>query len=470
MTSFQKVDELISQSWRSDTLDALKEVVSLPAKSPEFDKDWEKHGYLLQAIQNAASWGQARFPHATFEILQSSGITPALFFDIPASDKSSSNDTFFFYGHLDKQPEATGWSKGRQPFVPCVENDRLYGRGCADDGYSVYCALTALWALEKNGIAHPRCCGLIETGEESGSPDLEHFARLIAPRCGKVGAIAMLDGSVGDYQRFWTTTGFRGTIAATLKVQVLTHGVHSGTASGIIPDSFTIARQVLERFEEAATGTIRDRNFWTDIPSQRLQQIQDAAKLLGNKYTKVFPWLSGVHCKQATTVDNMLAQTWQPQLSIIGAAGLPSLQDAGNVLRPGTALRLSIRIPPHVDAKKAVTSLRNILCSNPPYGAHIQLEDISYAAGWDAKPEQAWFQKAVNQASQEIWGEHAAYFAEGGSIPILNLFEELFPQAQSIVTGVLGPNSNAHGPDEMLHLPYVSKLTCAVARLITSLP
>lgn len=470
MISFQKVDEHIVQSWKSETLDALKNVVSLPAKSPEFDKDWEKHGYLLQAVKDAASWGQTRFPHASFEILQSPGITPALFFDIPASKNSTSKNTFFFYGHLDKQPEASGWSKGHQPFVPCVENNRLYGRGCADDGYSVYCALTAIQALEENEIPHPRCCGLIETGEESGSPDLEHFARLIAPRCGKVRAIAMLDGSVGDYQRFWTTTGFRGTIAATLKVQVLSHAVHSGTGSGIIPESFTIVRQVLEKLEEASTGTIRDKNFWTKIPPHRLEQIQASAQLLGQKYVEVFPWLPGVHSKHSSIVDNMLAQTWQPQLSVIGAAGLPSLQESGNVLRPGTALRLSIRIPPHVNAKKAIASLQKILCSDPPYGAHIGLEDISFADGWDAKPEQAWFQTAVNQASQEIWGAPAAYFAEGGSIPILNLFEQLFPQAQSIVTGVLGPNSNAHGPDEMLHLPYVSKLTCAIARLIVGLP
>lgn len=471
MSSFDKVDECITRSWQGDTLEALKNFVSLPAKSPDFDAQWVEHGFLLQAVQTAAAWGQERFPQGHFEALQEKGLTPALFFDIPATSGSTSQKTFFFYGHLDKQPEATGWTNGRAPFSPKVEDgERLYGRGCADDGYSVYCALTAIAALEKAGLEHPRCVGLIETAEESGSPDLEHFARLIAPRCGDVGAIGMLDASAGDYERFWTTTGFRGTIAATLKVDLLVHGVHSGTASGIIPDSFMIARQLLDRLEDSKNGKVLDPVFWTQIPAARRAQIKASAQLLGNTYQNAFPWLPGVKPRHASTEENMLAQTWEPQLAVIGAAGLPAIRDAGNVLRAGTALRLSMRIPPHVSATDAIDALKRILCTNPPFGAHVSVEDTAGARGWDAKPEQEWFSQAVNEASLELWGKPAAYFSEGGSIPILNLFEELFPHAQSIVTGVLGPHANAHGPDEMLHLPYVTKLTSAVARLITRLP
>ena len=463
------LSNLIERHWEDDTLDALIDFVRLPAKSPAFDADWEQHGFLKTACQKAALWGQKRFPHAVFEVLQAPGKTPCLFFDIPAQGKSSA-DTAFFYGHLDKQPESSGWTKNRAPFKPVIEDGRLYGRGCADDGYSIYAALTAVKALEEAQLPHPRCCGLIETREESGSEDLPYWLKIIAPRCGNVGLVTVLDGSSGDYERLWITTSFRGVVAATLRVKVLNHGMHSGTASGIAPESFMIIRNLLDRIENSATGAIIDPAFNCNIPAERQMQLEAAARLLAEKVTDNFPWASRTQPRHQSIAENLLAQAWQPQLAVIGAEGLPSLQEAGNVLRPETAVRLSIRIPPCVNPEKALSRLKEKLTENVPYNAEVSIENTQASSGWNAPQESVWFTQAVEEAGHSVFGVPSAFIAEGGSIPILNLFANTFQSAQMFVTGVLGPASNAHGPDEMLNIAYTAKLTTAVASIVHSMP
>ncbi len=463
------LSDLIEHHWKDDTLDALIDFVRLPAKSPAFDAEWEAHGFLKAACQKAALWGQKRFPQAKFEVLEAPGRTPCLFFDIPAQGEAS-QEAAFFYGHLDKQPEAAGWTKDRAPFKPVIEDGRLYGRGCADDGYSVYAALTAVKALEEAKLPHPRCCGLIETREESGSEDLPHWLAAVAPRCGKVGLVTVLDSAAGDYERLWITASFRGVVAATMRVKVLRHGMHSGTASGIAPESFMIARELLSRVENCATGEISDPAFNCQIPADRFAQLEAAAQLLADKVTDDFPWAGGTQPRFASVTKNLLAQTWMPQLAVIGAEGLPSLQEAGNVLRPETALRLSIRIPPCVNPEEALQSLKDRLTENVPYGAEVTIENTQASSGWNAPAEAPWFKQAVDEIGRSVFGAPTAYIAEGGSIPILNLFADTFSGAQMCVTGVLGPASNAHGPDEMLDLGYTAKLTTAVAELLRAMP
>lgn len=466
---FHSVDSTIRSMWQSHTLDALKTFVSLPCKSPAFDADWEKHRYLHKAAHDAAQWGSKLFPQAQFEVLEAQGRTPCLFFDIPATN-STSNVSVLFYGHLDKQPETIGWTNGRTAFTPSVEDNRLYGRGCADDGYSVYAALTALFALDQSGVDRPRAVGIIETCEETGSDDLSYWLTTLAPRCGHVAFVGVLDGSAGDYDRLWATTSFRGMVATTLRVDILKNGVHSGTASGIVPDSFTLMRQLLDRFEDSRTGEILDRSFHTVPPAARMEQLRQTADVLTNYYQRNFPWVDQSHSRHDSTFDNLLAQTWKPQLAVIGTDGLPSLQDAGNVLRPYTALRLSVRVPAHVDTQAALASMEQTLTQSPPYDARVRLTDSIASDGWDAKPEQPWFAQAFEEASMELFGQSAAYLADGASIPILNRFEEIFPCAQFLITGVLGPNSNAHGPNEMLRLDYVERLTQAIARIVSRVP
>ena len=346
---FKKVDQTVAQLWKESTLPALEDFVRLPAKSPAFDADWEAHGVLLDACRKAARWGQTLFPQATFDVLTAPSITPCLFFDIPAFGTDASEASVLCYGHLDKQPENSGWTGNRAPFKPVVEDGKLYGRGCADDGYSVYSALTAVKALEVNAVSHPRICGLIETGEESGSPDLSYWLRMTAPRMKNTALILVLDSTAGDYERLWITSSFRGTVGVTLRVKVLNHGVHSGSASGIVPESFMIIRELLDRLENSRTGEILLPEFHCRIPENRKEQIRAVADLIGGDLCSHFPWAGQTAMRYDSAAENILEQTWKPQLAVIGAEGLPELQHAGNVLRSETALRLSIRIPPYTE-------------------------------------------------------------------------------------------------------------------------
>ena len=271
-----------------------------------------------------------------------------------------------------------GWREGLGPWSPVIENGRLYGRGAADDGYAVYAALTIVQAIDAQKLPRPRCVGLIETCEESGSPDLPAYLKLLAPRMGQVKLVAGLDSGCGNYDQLWVTSSLRGLVGGVLTVEVLTEGVHSGMASGLVPSSFRIARQLLNRIDNAATGEVLLPELHAEIPAERLAQAQAAGAILGDAVWKHFPWVGcshepgadpAAHDKHAhampTTTDPVqaiLARTWRPALSVTGAAGLPSLDAAGNVLRPKTSLKLSMRLPPTVDGERATRAMKPKRC------------------------------------------------------------------------------------------------------------
>ena len=462
---YKSCDAQIREMLRGKTLDALCDFVKLPAKSSDFDPDWHEHGYLQLACEKAAQWGKSLFPEATFEVLTDDEHTPALFFDIPATDDHLG--TTLFYGHFDKQPEAQGWTNNRQPFVPSVEGNCLYGRGAADDGYSFYSALTAAYALKVAHIKYGRMTGLIETDEESGSADMPYWLDQIHQRCGNVALIVVLDSTSADYDRFWLTTSFRGCVNFTLNVKVLYQGVHSGSASGVVPDSFRIARCLLDRLENAQTGEITDERLNHPVAQERLNQIKETADILGQTVISEFPWHKTTQPCHNEIFESLVARGFKPQLCVVGADGLPPTDQAGRVMRSQTSLALSLRTPPEVDTQKALDAVTEILTKNPPYSADITITNASIGDGWSAKLGCRWFDRALQSSCQEVFGKSPAYDCDGASIPILNLMQSHFPNAQMLVTGVLGPGSNAHGPDEMLKLDYLEKLMCVIARLLT---
>jgi acetylornithine deacetylase/succinyl-diaminopimelate desuccinylase-like protein len=372
-----------------------------------------------------------------------------------------------------------GWRENLGPWTPVIEDGKLYGRGAADDGYAIYAALTLIAALDAQAAARPRCVGIIESCEESGSPDLPAYLDLLAPRFGDVGLVAGLDSGCGNYDQLWVTTSLRGLVGGTLTVEVLSEGVHSGKASGLVPSSFRIARQLLNRIDDPATGRLIDPAFHAEIPAERLQQAQVAGEILGEQVWKEFPWVGCnhgpdgfAHAMPTTTdpVDGILARTWRPALSVTGAAGFPSVDSAGNVLRPKTTFKLSLRIPPTVDGERATHHLRKLLTENVPYNAKVNFDADWGATGWNAPETAAWLKRAADEASRSVWGRDAAWMGEGGTIPFMNMLGEKFPRAQFLITGVLGPHSNAHGPNEFLHIPYVKQLTAAVAAIVTQMP
>ncbi|AOW15213.1 peptidase M20 [Hydrogenophaga crassostreae] len=484
----------VGASWNERILPELINYIEVPAKSPAFDADWAAHGLLDRVLQSAADWVQAqRVPGLKLEILRlndAAGMprTPVLFFEVPASggrDGSpapASGQTVLMYGHLDKQPEFTGWRSDLGPWTPKIDDGKLYGRGGADDGYAVYASVAAIQALKAQGAAHPRIVGLIETCEESGSSDLLPYVdALRAPgnnRLGDVGLVICLDSGAGNYDQLWLTTSLRGMASGVLKVEVLTEGVHSGDASGLVPSSFRIMRQVLDRLEDSATGRLLPASFHCEVPAERLVQARATADILGDEITKRFPW-AHYDCGGSTAfalpttadpVEALLNRTWRPTLSVTGADGFPEMRNAGNVLRPYTAFKLSLRLPPLVDAANAVQTLKALLEDNAPYQAKVTFEAEGSASGWSAPTTKPWFEQALQAASQAHFGAGCGTIGQGGTIPLMNLLSKGFPDAQMMVCGVLGPKSNAHGPNEFLHLDYARRLTASVAEVIARLP
>lgn len=475
-----ELKHLTDRRWDEELVPRLVDYVKVPAKSPGFDASWAAHGHLQAVVKEAYAWGAAqKIAGLSIEIIALEGKTPCIFFDVPATGGLGNARTVLFYGHLDKQPEMTGWRDGFGPWQPVIEDGKLYGRGSADDGYAIYAALTLIAGLDAQGARRPRCVGIIETCEESGSPDLPAYLELLAPRFGDVALVAGLDSGCGNYEQLWVTTSLRGLVGGTLTVEVLSEGVHSGKASGLVPSSMRIARQLLNRIDDPASGRVLDPVFHAAIPPERLEQARSAGAILGDQVWKEFPWVGcnhgpdqHAHAMPTTTdpVDGILARTWRPALSVTGAAGFPSVDSAGNVLRPKTTFKLSLRIPPLVDGALATQQLRKLLTEDPPYNAKVSFEADWGATGWNAPETAPWLKRAADEASRAVFGKGAAWMGEGGTIPFMNMLGEKFPRAQFLITGVLGPHSNAHGPNEFLHIPYVKQLTAAVAAIVTAVP
>ena len=474
----------VSAAWDQDIVHRLTDYIRIPAKSPMFDPDWASSGLLDTVVRNTAQWIEAqKVPGLTLEVIRLEGRTPVLFFEVEASggeagEQPASGQTVLMYGHLDKQPEFSGWRNDLGPWTPKYENGKLYGRGGADDGYAAYAAIAALQALKAQKLRHPRIVGLIETCEESGSYDLLHYVDALKPRLGEVGLVVCLDSGAGNYDQLWLTNSLRGMASGVLKVEILTEGIHSGDASGLVPSSFRILRQVLDRLEDSKTGHLLPSNFHCEVPVQRMQQAQATAAILGDELFKRFPW-AHYDCGGATTfalpttsdpLEALLKRTWQPTLSVTGADGFPDIQNAGNVLRPYTAFKLSLRLPPLVEASAAVQELKALLEDNAPYQAKVTFEGLSSATGWNAPDTAPWFDAVLNDASNAHFGAPCGHIGQGGTIPLMNMLSKGFPKAQMMVCGVLGPKSNAHGPNEFLHVPYAKKLTAAVAQVISRFP
>ncbi len=455
----------VARCWDTSIVAQLVEYIRIPAKSPHFDPRWEANGHIEKVVRLAEAWArQQPVRGLTVEIVRLPGRTPVLWFDVPGSGDA----TVLLYGHLDKQPEMTGWREGLGPWRPVHEDGKLYGRGGADDGYALFASLAAIGALQAQGVAHARCVGVIETCEESGSYDLPAYLELLAPRMGAVDFVVGLDSGCGDYERLWATTSLRGLAGGTLVVDVLTEGVHSGDASGIVPSSFRIARAILDRIEDAATGRVLPAEWHVAIPDERRRQAQAAAAIMGATTIGKYPFAARTQPMTNDHAEALLNRTWRPALSVTGADGFPAIADAGNVLRPGTSLKLSLRLPPPVDGAAAVDQMQRLLESDPPYGATVRFDAEEGATGWNAPATAPWLERALEDASRAFYGKPAAAMGEGGTIPFMAMLGSHFPAAQFLITGVLGPKSNAHGPNEFLHIPYATKLTACVASVLAA--
>lgn len=463
--NIQENKTFVNELWEESIISTLMEYIQIPNKSPLFDPHWQENGYMDQAVNLISYWCKNNgVKGMQIEVVRLPNRTPVIFIEIPGQ----SDDTVLLYGHLDKQPEMMGWDDDLDPWKPVLRGEKLFGRGSADDGYASFASLAAIKSLQAQQIPHARCVILIEACEESGSKDLPYYIEALEQRIGNPSLVICLDSGCGNYDQLWVTTSLRGMVGGVLSIDVLKQGVHSGTGSGISPSCFLVLRQLLSRVENELTSEIVLQDLLTPIPDQRLQQANQTADVLGHDIYKDLPFLESVKPIPGSTVDHILNRTWRPALSVIGIDGLPNIENAGNVTLPNLKVKLSMRLPPTCPAKQAGEILKNIFETTPPFHAKVHFDIKEAASGWNAPLESPWLTQAANQASKNYFGENAVYMGEGGSIPFMGMLGKKFPNAQFLITGVLGPGANAHGPNEFLHIPTAKKLTCCVAEIIAS--
>ena len=275
-----------------------------------------------------------------------------------------------------------------------------------------------------------------------------------------------LDAECGNYDQLWCTTSLRGNLTGTLRVDVLTEGVHSGTASGVVPSSFRTATHLISRIEDESNGQLKLEGLQVDIPQQRLEQAEHAAETLQELTYQKFPWAVENPLPDESHAEILLNNTWRPTLSVTGAEGMPAMIDAGNVLLPYTKLKLSFRLPPTCDAIDAADAVKSALEADKPALAKVSFEVESTMAGWNAPAVADWLEASMHKASEGFFGKPSMYMGTGGTIPFMRMLGETFPEAQFLITGLLGPKSNAHGPNEFLHIETGKRLTSCVAQVL----
>lgn len=475
------VQRFVEHEWYQDVVPTLEKYIKIPNLSPYFTTPDNVADLAAQDKAFALLEGWVRgldVRGMVVEKHQLEGRTPLLFVEVAATPGVDVREagTVLLYGHMDKQPPFTDWEEGTGPYEPRIKDGKLYGRGGADDGYAVFCALTAIRGCQKQGLPHARMVVIIEACEESGSPDLPAYIVHLKAKIGTPNLVVCLDSGAGNYEQLWVTTSLRGVCVGNLTVELTSEGVHSGDASGIVPDTFRVARTLLDRLEDSASGRVKLASLHAPIPEQVRLQVHHCAQVLGREgLIDCFPFLPGaqhVQVPEATSTAELLTELalnrwWRPQLAVIGAAGLPPAASAGNVLRPSTTLALSIRLPPALDTKSVQADLRDLLTRDAPLGAKVSFTSQKCGRGWAAPPLAPWLETISQEASRTFYkGKDCMYMGEGGSIPFMAMLGELYPSSQFLILGCLGPHSNAHGPNEFLHLEFSAKLTMCVTYVL----
>ncbi len=461
----------VDRYWEERILPPLTDYIRIPNVSPAFDSNWSAHGHMEAAVALAHRWCEAEKPvRARVTVHRLEGRTPVLLVDIPAAGVPPDDPrTVLLYGHLDKQPPFTGWEEGLGPWSPVLRDGRLYGRGGADDGYAVFAALAAYRFLEERGIPHARAVVLIECSEESGSPDLAAHVEALRPSLGAVDFVVCLDSGCLDYERLWLTTSLRGNLIAELRLAVLAEGVHSGNAGGFLPSVTMVLRRLLDRIEDPRDGRILVSALAVEIPDDRRRETERLAALIPAERLRAgFPLLEGVRLLHEGAVELHLANTWRAALAVTGFDGFPSVREGGNTHLPALRVKLSFRLPPTLPVETAVRVLRETLETTPPFGARVSFLPLTGMPGWNAPSFAPFLERACEEASRAHFGAPPQAMGMGGSIPFMNMLAASYPTAQYCVTGVLGPHSNAHGPNEFLDLPTAKRLTAAIHDIVAA--
>jgi len=460
----KNIEKYIDGLWYESIIPVLKEYIKIPAISPAFEKDWEEKGFLMDTLLLAKNWLEGLgLENAEISLISEKGKTPLMIVEVSATGEDLPYT--LLYGHMDKQPEAEGWDDNKGPWIPVVENGKLYGRGGADDAYAFFTSIASIKALQANNVPHGKCILLIETCEESGSYDLDYYLDEYADKIGEPDLVVCLDSGAGDYERMWLTTSLRGFVSGDLSVSLLRDSIHSGY-SGKVASSFRVMRQLFDRIEDAETGFVKIPELHVDIPEIRKKQLENTAEILGAEVVSALPLLDGCETVSDDYAELLINSAWRPSLSYTGANGFPPTARAGNALRANTTMKLSFRLPPTADSKLCAEKVKETLLANPPYNAKVSFENGEEAMGFNIPDLGAELDGKLEKACNIIFGNNPAFYGQGGSIPLMNLLADKFPKAKFIIGGVLGPQSNAHGPNESLDIPYVIKLNKVISYVL----
>jgi acetylornithine deacetylase/succinyl-diaminopimelate desuccinylase-like protein len=465
--------KLVDEEWEA-AIPSLQEFVRIPNLTVALDKEWPTNGLLDKAVDHMVQWVKSQnVTGCTVQSFKDEGFSPLMLVEVAATKGSSKEgDTFLMYGHLDKMPHGPGWDEDIAPTCGLRRDDKIYGRGAGDDGYAVYASLIAVKVLQKQGIEHPRIVIIAETSEESGSPHLGHYVEKLQNQIGTPTAVFCLDATCEDWSTMWLTTSLRGICMGTVEVGLLKTGLHSGFGSGIVPDAFRVARMLLARVEDPETGKIKLPELGTKVPVER--QVQ--GKALASKFPDLhlqrgIAWRDGARPQyDANAYAVYMANTWEPALTVTGFDGLPPPETAGNVLNPSVRMKLSIRLPPLVEEQSVKNALKEAFEKDVPYGASVKADFTQYASGWNCAELSPEMEKALQNACKANFdGKEMGHSGTGGTIPLLDMLSKMFPEASLIVTGVMGPGTNMHGPNEFVPIDFTKRITAAIAMTMGTL-
>jgi acetylornithine deacetylase/succinyl-diaminopimelate desuccinylase-like protein len=476
---FTITKKFIDEEFESQLIPGLSEFITIPNLSPLFDPDWQTNGHLEKAAKFLISWAKSQgLKNATYELIKEDNRTPLILIEIDdfvlEDNESNKNKkkTTLIYGHYDKQSHYSDWGIGLSPVKPVINGDWLFGRGAADDGYSLFSAILAVKCIQKQNKTHGRIIILIEGCEESGSIDLLNYLDSNSNKIPTdIDLIISLDSGCLNYERLWLNTSQRGIIIVDIKVQVLEEGVHSGTGSGIVPDSFMIIRNLLDRIEDPSTMKVILKELQIDpIPKNRIEDAQKIAEEMKNdtNLSKNFKLLPGVVPICEDVQELILNNTWRPTVTITGASDLPPHKIAGNILKQSMGVRLSLRLPPSKSCVEASEILCNMITKNPPFNCKIKVKPIYASTGWNVGELSPKLNQALDNSCEEVFGKNYLNYGDGGSNSFMSKLVENYPRSEFLVLGVLGPGSNTHSTNEALNLPYCKKLLAVIAHTINN--
>lgn len=450
-----KLDDYLRQK----ALPALQKFIEIPNLSRAFDPEWDTNGLQERACQFCIDFAKDMgVKGMAVEMYKDEGKTPIVF-GVVEPTKAGKNKNIVMYGHIDKQPHLTeGWSEGLHPTKPVIRDGLLYGRGGVDDGYNFFTVVCMIKALQDLDIPYGRFVMLYETDEESKSRDIPYYLKKFEKEIGTPDVIFCLDAGSISNKIFSLSTTLRGNINFDLTVRVLEQGVHSGLGSGIIPSSFRIIRNLLDRIECSKSGEIYEL-LQVQVPDDKLAQAKEVVKIMGDDIHKCFCMCKGVQPVCEDLDELYLNNLWRAQLEIIGQEGIPDKNACGNVLRPYTTLRCSLRLPPTITGEDAFEQVKETLTKDPPYGAIVEVTKIGIGSGWNCNEVPNKVVEILDKHNQEIFGTKTLLFGCGGTIPFVKIIQDCLPDTLLCVTGLMLPESNIHVPDENMDIEYWIKFT-----------